>query len=82
MKKPKAPKLVTVAITTTVTIIFWVFLTLYRVLTTKPNPSVDPVLLQPIDANLDVESLEKIKDKIYYEEGSFVPPPLKKSEQK
>lgn len=75
MKKPKAPKLVTVAITTTITIIFWIFFTLYQVLTTKPSPSVDPNLLKPIDANLNSESLEKVKDRIFHEEGSFVPLP-------
>ncbi len=80
MKKPKAPKVVTIAITTTITIIFWVFLTLYRVLTTKPAPSVDPKLLEPIDSNLDIQSLEKIKDKTYFEEGSFIPTALIKDE--
>jgi hypothetical protein len=76
MHKPKAPRLVTVAITTTITIIFWIFLTLYRVLTTKPAPSVDPILLAPIDATLDVESLEKIKGRVFFEEGSFTAPVL------
>lgn len=71
MKKPKAPKLVTVAITTTITIIFWIFLTLYHVLTTKPAPSVNPELLEPITAELDIESLEKIGKTVFFEEGSF-----------
>lgn len=79
MRKPKPPKLVTIAITTTITIIFWIFLTLYRVLTTKPAPSVDPALLEPIDATLDVTSLEKLKNLVFYEEGSFTPPPVNTS---
>jgi hypothetical protein len=73
MKRPKAPRLVTVAITTTITIIFWIFLTLYQVLTTKPTPSVDPQLLEPIDATLDIDSLESIGSRVFFEEGSFVP---------
>ena len=82
MRKPKPPKLVTIAITTTITIIFWIFLTLYRVLTTKPAPSVDPALLEPIDSSLDTVSLENMKGRIFFEEGSFVPPPINNEDSK
>jgi len=73
MKKPKAPKLVTIAITTTITVIFWIFFTLYQVLTTKPSPSVEPELLEPIDPTLNIDILDKINDKGFFEEGSFTP---------
>lgn len=66
---------------TTITIIFWIFLTLYRVLTTKPAPSVDPKLLEPINATLDIQSLEKINSRIFFEEGSFVPPVVQEGEE-
>lgn len=73
MKKPKAPRLVTVAITTTITVIFWIFFTLYQVLTTKPPSSVAPELLAPIDPTLDTNSLSELKNRVYFEEGSFIP---------
>ena len=72
MKKPKAPKLVTTAITTTITVIFWIFFTLYQVLTTKPAPSVDPKLLEPINPTFDTKTLDKITERGFFEEGSFV----------
>jgi len=73
MKKPKAPRLVTIAITTTITVIFWIFFTLYQVLTTKPSPSVEPNLLEPIDPTLNTAVLDKISEREYFEEGSFIP---------
>jgi len=75
MKKPKAPRLVTIAITTTITVIFWIFFTLYQVLTAKPAPSVEPKLLEPIDPKLNTSVLDKIDNRDFFEEGYA--PPLK-----
>lgn len=69
MKKPRAPKLVTVAITTTITIVFWVFFTLYQILTKSPPPSVDPKLLEPISPTLETEVLGTLTKRVYFEEG-------------
>lgn len=71
MRKPNPPKLVTVALTTTITIVFWIFFTLYKVLTTAQEPSVSEKLLEPILPQLDTESLTKINDRVFFEEGSF-----------
>jgi len=71
MRKPNPPKLVTVALTTTITIIFWIFFTLYRILSTSPKPSVDEKLLEPIVPELNSAALEGIKERIFVEEGSF-----------
>lgn len=73
MKKPKAPKLVTVAILTTITIIFWVFFTLYNILTSKSPVVVPPHILEPIDPTLDTQTLDKLNDKTYFEEGEVTP---------
>lgn len=72
MKNPTPPKLVTVAVTTTITIIFWIFFTLYQVLTKNPDPSVDQKLLEPIFPELDSSVLQTFKERIFFEEGSFV----------
>ena len=73
MRKPKAPRLVSMAVTTTITIIFWVFFTLYRILTAEPIPSVDPKLLEPIDATLDTNTLDGFKSRVFIESGTFTP---------
>jgi hypothetical protein len=73
MKKPRAPRLVTTAITTTITIIFWIFFTLYQVFITKPAPSVEPELLEPINPTLNTDILDKIGNRDFFEEGSFTP---------
>jgi hypothetical protein len=71
MKKPNPPKLVTIAVMTTITIVFWIFFTLYQIITAKPEPSVSEKLLEPIIPELDSSSLQKIKDRVFFEEGSF-----------
>lgn len=77
MKNPKAPRLVTVAILTTITVVFWVFLSVYRVLTTKPEPNVPPEILAPINPNLDKQTLETLSDRVFFEEGEVtLPAPL------
>jgi len=77
MRKPKAPRSVTVAIFTTITIIFWVFLSLYRVLTTKPDAEVPPEILAPINPSLDTETLRILSNRVFFEESEvIVPTPL------
>lgn len=72
MKNPNPPKLVTVAVTTTITIVFWIFFTLYQVLTKEPEPSVDEKLLEPIVPELDNSTLQTLNNRVFFDEGSFV----------
>lgn len=74
MKKPPAPRLVTVAIFTTITVIFWIFFSVYTVLTQTPDIKVPPELLEPIDPTLDVESLEELSERVHYEEVDVTTP--------
>lgn len=74
MKKPKAPRLVTVSIFTTITIIFWIFFSLYEVLTTTPKIEVDSALLEPITPSLDTDSLNKLETRVFFEEGEAISP--------
>ncbi|OGM11724.1 hypothetical protein A2Z22_04965 [Candidatus Woesebacteria bacterium RBG_16_34_12] len=71
MKKPRAPSLVTVAIMTTITIIFWVFFSVYRVLSTKIIPDTAPGILEPILVDLDSNTLAQIDKRVYFERGSI-----------
>lgn len=68
MKKPKAPHLVTIAIITTATIIFWIFFEVYRIFTSTPSVQVPEELLTPITPTLDTEALENIKGRVFFEE--------------
>jgi hypothetical protein len=74
MKRPPAPRLVTVAIFTTITVIFWIFFSVYTVLTQTPDINVPPELLEPIDPTLDIEALEDISGRIHFEESDVTSP--------
>jgi hypothetical protein len=72
MKKPKAPGIVTMAIFTTITIVAWVFFSVYRALTVKPPVSVPQQILQPINPELDIMALDRLERGIFFEEEEIV----------
>jgi len=74
MDKPKSPKLVTVAIFTTITTIFWVFTGLYNIITSSPPANVDPKLLEPINPTLDKDALDRLDGRIFFEQGETTTP--------
>ena len=65
MRKTKTPTLVTTAILTLITILFWAGFEVYRSLTIKPAPPVPPNILLPLDPTLDVNSLNAIQSRIF-----------------
>jgi hypothetical protein len=69
MKKRRAPRLVTVAILTTLTVIFWIIYSLYDVLTSTPPVNVPPEILAPINPTLDKDALDSIQERVYFEEN-------------
>jgi hypothetical protein len=81
MYKPKPPRLVTIAVITTVTVIFWVFFGLYQILTKKTEVDVPQVLLEEINPTLDTTTLNQIQSRLYFEEGQVEPIPKNKDEQ-
>jgi hypothetical protein len=74
MQKPKPPNLVTVSIITTITIVFWVFFTVYRVLTSKPVPEIPENLMEPVNPTLNTQTLNQIPNKKFYNENDIVNP--------
>src|SRR3989344_2179548 len=74
MKNPKAPNLVTVLIFTTITIIFWVFFSVYQILTGNLVVDIPEELLKPINPTLDKEVLGNLPKQIFFEEGDIVSP--------
>ena len=67
MKKLRTPKLVTISIFTTITIVFWVFFSLYNVLVSKPKVEVSDELLDPIDPTLNTNALNSLPSKNFFE---------------
>lgn len=56
---------------TTITIISWVFFSIYWAIK-KPLPIViPPEITSPINPDVDLEFADQIKEEIYFEEGSF-----------
>ena len=72
MKKIKAPRLVTVAVFTTITIIFWVFYSLYVILTSQAPLDIPPEILNPISPDLDIDTLNQLGTKLYFEQGTKI----------
>ena len=76
MKKTKTPRLVTISVTTTVTIIFWVFFGLYSILITPPKIDIDQKLLTSLNPTLDTDTLRTLKNRVFFDEGDVknIPP--------
>lgn len=72
MRKPKAPKLVHIAILTTITVLAWVFFETYRALTSQPDVNVPEEILEPLNPNLDTATLDKINQRVYFEESKII----------
>ena len=85
MKRPRAPKIVTVAILTTITIVAWIFFSVYRVLTQEPPVSVPEQILAPINPTLDAQALDRLENRIYFEENEVAalptPTPQEEAEE-
>lgn len=76
MKNIKIPSFVTIAILTVITLAFWLFFTVYRVFTKQPSTDVSTQIIEPVDPVLDKEALNKVKTRIYFEEGSIPQIPI------
>ena len=82
MKTPNPPSTVTIAILTTITIVFWIFYGVYQLLTSTPSTDVPDLLLAPIEPTLDTQTLNQLPSKIYFEKHEFaqlpefISPPL------
>ena len=71
MKRPKPPSLVTIVVLTTITVIFWVFFSVYRAFTQQPTPTVPAEILEPFSPDLDEEALSKIQGRTFFAEGTL-----------
>ncbi len=70
-KQTKAPSLVTIAILTVVTIIFWIGFGVYRIFTSKPSPPVPKEVTLPLNPNLNTTILNSLQNKTYLDESQI-----------
>lgn len=68
MRTPKSPRLVTIAIITTATIILWIFFEVYRIFTSTSPLDVPEELLKPINPTLDSKALQKVEERVFFED--------------
>lgn len=72
MKKLRPPRIVTILIITTVTVVLWVFFTVYRILTSEDPVVIEPQLLEKLNPTLDTETLNSLQDKEFFDQDSIV----------
>lgn len=65
MKKTKLPKIITLIILTSITIVFWVFFNIYSTVTKKTITAVPEEILLPINPKLDSEIINQIEERVY-----------------
>lgn len=68
-KKLKTPTLVTTAILTMITVVFWIAFEVYRTITTKPAPTVPQEVIAPLNPTLDEGTLNKLQLRINLDEN-------------
>ena len=71
MEKQKRPNFVTIGILTVITIFLWIGFSVYRAFTITPSTKVSDEILKPITPTLDTETLSKIDQRVFFEEGEI-----------
>ena len=71
MRKARTPNIVTLSILSLITIVLWVFFSIYRLIMAKPAPVIPKEILAPINPDLDTRSLEKLNNRLYLDEGQL-----------
>lgn len=71
MGRINPPRLVTVAVFTTITIIFWIFFGVYNILTSEAEVDINQRLLAPIDPTIKTQVLNQIPNKKHFDIFDF-----------
>ena len=71
MEKQKRPNFVTIGILTVITIFLWIGFSVYRAFTITPSIEVSDEIIKPITPTLDTETLSKIDQRVFFEEGEI-----------
>jgi hypothetical protein len=71
MKKEKLPNIVTILIFTLVTLVLWLFFSIYRAVTKLQPASVPEEVLTPLNPSLDSTVLREIEKRGYIDESQM-----------
>lgn len=67
----KVPSIITIAVLTAVTIVFWIGFGVYRVFTDQPSEPVSADVLAPLTPTLDLAKLQLLEQRLYLQEGQI-----------
>lgn len=71
MEKQKRPSFIIIGILTVITIFLWTGFGVYRAFTITPSIKVPDEILKIITPTLDTETLSKINQRVFFEEGEI-----------
>ena len=80
MKKSKAPGPVVILVLTLITVIFWIFISVYKTLVTSEPPRVSERILEPLTPTLDTEAINKMEQRIQLREDEITTTFIQSSE--
>jgi hypothetical protein len=69
--KNKLPNIVSLAILTAVVSVFWIFLNIYRIISSKPTPKISMEILEPLNPILESSAIAKLNQTLFFEEGEI-----------
>ena len=67
-KQIKAPAIVTIAVLTVITVVFWIGFETFRLVTKKPEAPVPPEIIAPLNPTLDANVITKLQQRVYLKE--------------
>lgn len=67
--KPKAPPSVIIVLMSTITIVLWIGLEIYRSVRVTPDPEIPSEVLEPLNPNLDESALSLLPRRIKLSES-------------
>lgn len=73
MRKPPTPTIVTISVFTTVTVVLWIFVSVYSILIKDAPIDVPASLLEPIEPRLDTQVLKSVSDREFFREDQTNP---------
>ena len=71
MKKNKLPSIVSIAILTLITCVFWIFFNIYRAFTKVTPLDIPTEIMAEINPNLDTKALDDLENRVYLEENQI-----------
>lgn len=69
MKSQKTPSFVVIGILTVITILFWIGFSVYRIFSKPESIETSKEILEPISPSLDTQTLDKVAQRIFFNEG-------------